>query len=170
MKFNAKKEFEKIGKKRGEKRMNKKVERIPVAIYIRCNVEKGEDSFRKERFLRDYCEKKGYDIIEVFRDTDVLYEEDLDWEEYSTTMRDIIASRYCKYQRIIALEVGEFSQVGEMLCGFYEVLLDRKILIETVKDGILGADILFGVTVHSNVMNKVELEKAQSISFSEEPF
>jgi hypothetical protein len=150
--------------------MSKVTTKKAVAIYIRYNIEKGDDWFKKELFLRDYCKKQGYEVVEVFRDDDEFYEGFLDWEYYSKTMLHILDDRSRKYKRLIAIEVKEFSKINEMLHAFYEVVLDNGVTIETIKDGVLGEDMLFGVTIHENVMNKNDLEKAKSISFGDTDF
>ena len=145
--------------------MSKQIEeKVPVAIYIKYDDELGEDWVRKEKFLNQYCEERGYKVIETFRDIEPKC------EYFSGKILDILCKKEYNYRKLIAIDTEELSKYDSHIFGLFLILLDKDTRIETVKDGILGEDLIFGLSINRNVMQKEELEKAQSISFQDSPF
>lgn len=144
--------------------MNKNKRSLDVAIYIRYDVDASENWLKKELFLNEYCKKKGYNVVQTFRDVE------MQCEYYSNTVLDIMCTKELEFNRLIALDVNEFAEGKFQISSLHCILLDKDVRIETVKDGLLGEDLLFGVTIHKNVTNNEELKKLQSINFEERPF
>lgn len=145
--------------------MTKNAEKMwPVAIYVRYDVDNSDEWERKEKLLKEYCEKQNYNVIEVFREVEGTF------DYYSDVISSIMRNRYCDYRRLIAFDMHEFAWTDEQIMAFYEVMTDYTVAVETIKDGVLGTDVLFGVTIHNNVMKKEVLQKAQAINFDRNPF
>lgn len=131
---------------------NETKEKLPVAIYIRYDVEDHNDWNLKEKLLNEYCEKKGYQITEVFRDI----EENTCY--YSEMIFRIIRyGRYEKSRKLIIVDLEDISLSLEKQAIFYGLLADYEIGLETLNDGVIGEDLLYGLTVHRNARSKEEL-------------
>lgn len=144
--------------------MEKKYEKIPVIIYVRYDSENEEDWPRKEQYLKDYCNLRGYKVIDTFRDLEPRC------EYFSETLINIIKEKSCKYLKLIALDINELADSDDQVHALFWLLLEKEVRIETVKEGSLGEDFLFGITTHRNVMKKQELIKAESINFASSIF
>ena len=130
-----------------------------VAIYVRSSEEYiangGTTEKEQEEKLRKYCKKKGYKIIRIFRDTNC---EDTCWYFAPKIMDLLLGLPKSEYEIVLAIDIDRFSRYVNKVFLFYEFLNEFDIELETLADGVIGKDFLFGVTNHSNVMNKSELE------------
>lgn len=129
-----------------------KVNPMKVAIYIRYDIKDTDNWERQEKMVRDYCEKEGYKVIKIFRDI----EEHSTY--YSNIILDIIANCYKdEYMKIIMYDMYEISEYENKIYSLYNLLADHDIIVETIKNGVLGEDLLFGITMHENVRDKAKL-------------
>ncbi len=146
--------------------MKKKLDlRIPVAIFIRNEIEDKEYYESKKKTLEDYCMRKGYKVIKVIIETEPTY------EFMAASIRTIIEERHhCKYRKLIAFSMNDIAIYNQQLYAIASMLKDNEVTLETMCEGSFEEDILFGITVHENVMNKSEIKQAKKLSFSNSPF
>ena len=118
-----------------------------------------------ETLLREYCDRKGYEVIKIYRDIKEAC------GYYSETISKIIRyGRYEDYRRIIVCDINEISNTLEMQATFFGIVSDYEIHLESLNDGIIGEDLLFGLTVHHNVKNREELLKNTYVPAEDTPF
>ena len=111
----------------------------------------------QEEKLKDYCSKKGYTVIKIYRDIETLC------LYYSNTVLDIIFdSTVLEYDKLIISDIYQISEMEGKMVAFFELLNDRRIAIESLNDGIIGEDLLFGLTMHQNVKQKPGLKNTKN--------
>lgn len=148
-----------------KKVQNKKKGKLPVAIYIRYELNDENSWNMKETLLREYCDRKGYEVVKIYHDIEEAgcY--------YSETISKIIRyGRYENYRRLIVCDINEISKNLEMQATFFGIVSDYEIHLESLNDGIIGEDLLFGLTVHRNVNNREELLKNTYVPAEDTPF
>ena len=140
-------------------------ERTPVAIFIRNEDEDRSYYELKKKVLEDYCEAKGYEVIKIITESEPTY------EYLASSIRDIIEERHhCKYHKLIAFSVDDIAYSFRQFYAVALMLKDNEVDLETMCEGNFDEDILFGITVHENVMNKIEINQARKLNFTNNPF
>lgn len=139
-----------------------KKDNFKVAIYIRYKFENNDISFEKETFLREYCKKNNYEIVKVYRDVEPMY------EYYSNSISKIFSEEKPQYRKLVILDIEELSNRAATQHALYEVLRDRDVSICSIKDGIIGTDAIFNVSLKKKLNNKIRI--SDKIILEDSPF
>lgn len=133
----------------------------PVAIYVRYDIENTDNWHSAEELIQDYCNKNDYKVIKVYRDTEPRC------FFYSWIILDIINNRSninYDYHKLIVFDIYDISEYESKIFAFNEFLADFEIELESVRDGIVDKDLLFGISMHKNVRGKEELKKPPTLN------
>jgi len=131
----------------------KKKNKTLVALYVRYGLGDVVKSREQEIELRKYCQKKGYRVINIYRDIENLQ------LYYSDSILSIIVDSICiQYDKLLIVDISQIAKREGQIAAFYELLNNKGIILETLHEGIVGKDILLETTIRKNVRQKSKLQ------------
>jgi hypothetical protein len=129
----------------------RKMQETPVAIYVRCdNLQMcgSSDNYDKEvernlqkneNDLIRFCNSKGYNIINVYKDYSLS-----EWEgiyQISDGVIDMLKDSFKgKFTRIIFPSIYDIDSRLEVVSSVLEIITDNDITVETAQQGIMYKD------------------------------
>lgn len=127
-----------------------------VLIYALYDEEEIDYCCEKEVMLKKYCDDKQYKVIEIYRESKV-------WK-YSSVIYDLLqmvrlhkSTRESeKFDKIIAYDINEMCSGNDEIVAVGTILSNAGIPFETIKQGKIGENLLYGSCITKDVKNAVK--------------
>lgn len=105
-----------------------------VGVYARVSTEKQEESLEEQvKILREFCERNGYEIYNVYSETRSGAKSELRREKFKELMRDV-ESR--KFDAVVVLKLDRFSRSMLDLLTSVEKLKAHDVDFISINDNI----------------------------------
>jgi site-specific DNA recombinase len=122
-----------------------------VALYLRMSSDKQETSLaQQEEALRGLCGRKGYRIVDVYKDEGISGRGDKTASRLGF-QRMIVDAQAGKFKRIVCYDQDRFSRADMLEAGgIIEPLRKAKVTLETIAQGLIdwndfGGRVAYGV-------------------------
>lgn len=138
--------------------MNNKEKVIMFAIYDEGNIDL---SYEKEKMLRDYCEYKNYEVVEVFRKgasyinqsfTEVIYIFLQMVYRYKSFNMESFETNYTK---LVCYDLKELCFDDEQIITLATIAKDNGVAFETIMQGNIGNNLVYTTSITENVKNEI---------------
>jgi site-specific DNA recombinase len=122
-----------------------------VCLYLRMSSDKQETSIpQQEKALRELCERKGYRVVDVYKDEGISGRGDKTASRLGF-QRMIADAQAARFKRILCYDQDRFSRADMLEAGgIIDPLRKAKVTLETVAQGLIdwndfGGRVAYGV-------------------------